>query len=54
MSRLTTILITLLLAFTLAGCGHSKSTGGSDFAQTYDASLHSDAGSPSEGEQRIS
>jgi hypothetical protein len=55
MSRLTIILITLLIAFTLAGCGQGKSTSGSDMSpKPGGASSYSDAGSPSEGEQRIS
>ena len=55
MSRLTIILITLLIAFTLAACGQSKSTSGSDVSpKPAEASSHSDGGSPSEADQRIS
>jgi hypothetical protein len=55
MSRLTFILITLLAAFTLAGCGQGKSTSVSDgSSKPSGASSYSDAGSPSEGDQRIS
>ncbi len=48
MSRLTIVLITLLIAFTLAACGHGESTSGSD------VSTKPGGGSPSVGEQRIS
>jgi hypothetical protein len=48
MSRLTIILITLFIAFTLAACGHGESTSGSD------VSTKPGGGSPSVGEQRIS
>lgn len=55
MSRLTIILITLLIALTLAACGQSKSTSGSDVSpKPAEASSHSDGGSPSEADQRIS
>ena len=55
MSRLTIILITLFIAFTLAACGHGESTSGSDVStKPGGGSPHSYGGSPSEGEQRIS
>lgn len=55
MSRLTIILITLLIAFTLAACGQGKSTSGSDVSpKPAESSSHSDGGGPSEADQRIS
>jgi hypothetical protein len=55
MSRLTIILITLFIAFTLTACGQGKSTSGSGVSlEPAEAGSHPDAGSPSEAEQRIS